>query len=767
MKLKKILIIFFSFICFALLGCAPQATQLPKPTNLKVVERFLTWDVVENADGYIVFADDQEYETAENSFDLSFLKAGKYVIEVMAVGDYETFTDSDRAKIPYVVETKEQEEQKEPEKQEEQNPIVPTESLRYTLLEDGTGYEVHQAGLRQEQKVVIPDMHNGLPVKKIGDKAFQFDDDPHPEFLPDPLRSGCNVYLKEVQLPKYLEEIGDNAFGYCVNLSIINIPEGVKKIGYQAFVYTYLKHIEIPKGVETIGGFAFMLNPLVSVTLPDSLKDIPNGLFYGCKNLETIRFPAKIESFGSSVVVNTKWYINFPNDYVIVDGFLLAYKGTAPMNAIPKTVTHIVDRAFSNEDEFLHTTVINFALEKVSLPASVVLGEKLFYNNEIIKEIVFENGTEIIPDYACDGCRNLEKVTIPDSVQRIGSGAFRSSGLSKIDLPSGLTSISPSTFAQAALTEITWPENLIEIGASAFTGCDFKQLNIPQSVTTIGDRAFVLPYLESLTLPLSVTHLGNEVFKNCRKLTSFHFSSLPNLGELTFYGCKSLTDVVLPEGMETLPFGTFYGCESLKSISLPSTLKEIGKSAFSNCVSLESVQLPSTLQTLGDNAFYRCKKLTALTLPDGVKTVGGRCFTSCDLLEEMDLSNVENIGSVMFSSCDSLKKVVLPKHMTSIPKSFFMGCASLTEIVLPKGIATISENAFSNCKALKTIYFEGTQAEFSAITVEKKNDAFLNATVCFYSKTEPKLNADGSSYDGNYWHYAPDNKTPVAWVKES
>ena len=121
----------------------------------------------------------------------------------------------------------------------------------------------------------------------------------------------------------------------------------------------------------------------------------------------------------------------------------------------------------------------------------------------------------------------------------------------------------------------------------------------------------------------------------------------------------------------------------------------------------------------------------------------------------------------MFLSCDSLKKVILPKHMTSIPKSFFMSCASLTEIVLPKGIATISENAFSNCKALKTIYFEGTQAEFSAITVEKKNDAFLNATVCFYSKTEPTLNGDGSSYDGNYWHYAPDNKTPVAWVKES
>ena len=52
MKIKSIIIIFFSWICCMLVGCkGTQPTQLPTPSNFKVVEKVLTWDVVENAEG--------------------------------------------------------------------------------------------------------------------------------------------------------------------------------------------------------------------------------------------------------------------------------------------------------------------------------------------------------------------------------------------------------------------------------------------------------------------------------------------------------------------------------------------------------------------------------------------------------------------------------------------------------------------------------------------------------------------------------------------
>ena len=73
MKIKSVIILFFLVICCTLVGCkGTQPTQLPTPSNFKVVEEVLTWDVVENAEGYIVFADDVEYEATVPSFDLSF-----------------------------------------------------------------------------------------------------------------------------------------------------------------------------------------------------------------------------------------------------------------------------------------------------------------------------------------------------------------------------------------------------------------------------------------------------------------------------------------------------------------------------------------------------------------------------------------------------------------------------------------------------------------------------------------------------------------------
>lgn len=791
MKIKSLLIIFFSWICCMLVGCkGTQPTELLEPSNLKVVECILTWDTVENADEYVVFVNDKKYKTTENTFDISFLEEeGKYVIKVMALSDDEAFTASNWAKFTYVVSEEDvgsEDEGNIGSKEEEER--IPTEGLKYTLLEDGTGYEVHRGEANLEGTIIFPDTYNGLPVKKISKMAFQLAE------KPDLLRGiGINGKTTGVRLPKYLEEIGDNAFGFCVNLSKAVIPAGVKKIGKEAFFVTALEGtVQIPEGVEEIGEYAFGCTFIVEAQLPDSLKHIPEGLFVDCSDLEKIRFPERIESFGGYVVDNTKWYDNFPNDYVEVQGFLLGYKGTATVIAIPETVTYIVDRAFSNVYARTGRANKRYFFEKAVFPGSVVLGEELFYKNEYLKEIVLEEGITSIPYRMCYECRGLEKATIPQSVQKIEKGAFFKTALTEIVLPSNLSAIGVGAFSGSKIEEITWPDNLMEIGTNAFGSCKFKELNLPQSVVTIGDNAFTGCTMESVTLPSGVEYIGSRAFSLCKKLTSFYIpDSVTYMGEEVFEGCKLLEDIVLPKGMEILPMGTFNGCKGLKTISLPTGIKEIGEWAFSgcisleaidlptgikeigewafnNCSSLEAIQLPNNLETIGGSAFNGCEKFKTLSLPDSVKTVGSGCFSNCTLLEEMDLSNVENIGSHMFTFCKALKKAVLPKHLTSIPKSFFMSCSSLTEIVLPKGVTTISQYAFSSCSALQTIYFEGTEEEFSQIVVEEKNnDAFFNANVVFYSETEPQLNSDGTAYDGNYWYYATDNKTPIAWRKET
>ena len=44
--------------------------------------------------------------------------------------------------------------------------------LAYTLSDDGTYYSVSGIGYCKDTDIFIPLMHNGLPVKKIADRAF-------------------------------------------------------------------------------------------------------------------------------------------------------------------------------------------------------------------------------------------------------------------------------------------------------------------------------------------------------------------------------------------------------------------------------------------------------------------------------------------------------------------------------------------------------------------------------------------------------------------
>ena len=63
-----------------------------------------------------------------------------------------------------------------------------------------------------------------------------------------------------------------------------------------------------------------------------------------------------------------------------------------------------------------------------------------------------------------------------------------------------------------------------------------------------------------------------------------------------------VTDVVIPEGVESITNGAFNG-SSITSITLPSTLKEIGDDAFANTDYLTSVVIPGSVDEIAANAF--------------------------------------------------------------------------------------------------------------------------------------------------------------------
>ena len=149
--------------------------------------------------------------------------------------------------------------------------------------------------------------------------------------------------------------------------------------------------------------------------------------------------------------------------------------------------------------------------------------------------------------------------------------------------------------------------------------------------------------------------------------------------------------------------GTFYNCKKLKDIVLPETVTAIRQNAFYGCASLSSINLPDGLQTIEGSAFYECKALTDITIPKNVTSIGSKVFYNCDGLQKAVINASGEIGYQAFYDCDALTSLTLADSITKIGSSLCYGCDKLTDIKFGKYITEIPDSSFRKCSALQSV----------------------------------------------------------------
>ena len=175
----------------------------------------------------------------------------------------------------------------------------------------------------------------------------------------------------------------------------------------------------------------------------------------------------------------------------------------------------------------------------------------------------------------------------------------------------------------------------------------------------------------------------------------------------------------------------------VQRISLPQTITSVGEEAFAGCENITiSFDPRAKLTEIGASAFLDCNRLSAISLGEGLREIFADTFFGCTALKEISLpSSLRRIEDNAFAKCDTLITVMLFSHLTEI-----------------------GDSAFKGCDSLRTVYYYGSEEQMTALkehNTANQNDAFLRATVYFYSETQP-------TSDGNYW-YMNENNRPKLW----
>ena len=89
------------------------------------------------------------------------------------------------------------------------------------------------------------------------------------------------------------------------------------------------------------------------------------------------------------------------------------------------------------------------------------------------------------------------------------------------------------------------------------------------------------------------------------------FTEISTAGDL-FTNPNYLTDIIIPEGVETIGEGAFHTCYDLSYVELSESLTTILAGAFYECA-IHGITIPKNVVSIGDSAFASCANLTQVT----------------------------------------------------------------------------------------------------------------------------------------------------------
>lgn len=442
---------------------------------------------------------------------------------------------------------------------------------------------------------------------------------------------------------------------------------------------------------------------ILYVQIPNTVSKIGSYAFYSCKNLKAVAFPHHTIELGTYA-------------FAFCTALTEANLGETPVKTVPSS---------------------------------------LFYGCSALKSVVL-NGTETVESFAFGTCRALESVIYTDALKEIGERAFENcisltecrSASSEHNLDT-IEVFSPKAFTGAGLTEIVFSKNLRALNGEVFSNCrNLKTVDFSRtSAKGLASGLFRNAVIETLILPPTLETVGSAAFQNA-----------------------TLKEIVLPDTVKTIYNVAFQGA-TFDVIRFGSKLERIDANAFTQAVGNYDFAKVTGELSIGVEAFSY-NTFTTFAFPDSTVQIGAGALLGCDSLQVLTVpfigtsassSNVSTdcFGAIFQAGIEVWDQVdVIPKslktlilHGTEPPSSRQLMGVPLSAVVIGKGITSIGSENFYRID-LDSVYYEGTAAEWSTVTIGKLNSALEEAEIYYYSEEVPTV-------EGNFWHYV--SGLPTTW----
>lgn len=226
---------------------------------------------------------------------------------------------------------------------------------------------------------------------------------------------------------------------------------------------------------------------LKKIVLPASVRRINTKKYYSVhrdySRVKEIKVKSKLLS-DEDILLLADWfkvkkkdflgqfeYISYQDDMYVNtrNASILLYEGKAEEFEVPAYIREIGAKAFEWSD-----------LKRVTIPETVTsIGSGAFCHCEKLQEVKLPGAMTKIPNKMFQFCHSLKDITLPEHISVIGVRAFEE------------TDVAPSVLSQAEIREIQ---------SFAFFGVGWEQFELPKTIRKVGEGAFSMGALQRVTV---------------------------------------------------------------------------------------------------------------------------------------------------------------------------------------------------------------------------------------------------------------------------